>query len=149
MPEAMPQGLVAGCMVSLAPTGGKLAGRNGEIDSRRSRAASGKTTRACTCRTGIRRSIKPISNSTTTYHHYGVWIQPDGSYITFSVDGVNPITIIAAAHRAARPGNIIPADSSTSFSISPSAATSRETRSATRTSMALSTRLCPSVELRS
>jgi len=36
--------------------------------------------------------VKTISNSTTTYHNYGVWIQPDGSYITFSVDGVNTAT---------------------------------------------------------
>jgi len=40
---------------------------------------------------------RTINQSTTTYHNYGVWIQPDGSYITFNVDGNNTITIYASS----------------------------------------------------
>ncbi|MDB6018041.1 MAG: 1,3-beta-glucanase [Pedosphaera sp.] len=43
---------------------------------------------------------RTIDHSTTTYHNYGVWIQPDGSYITFNVDGNNTITI----YRSSTPG---------------------------------------------
>ena len=33
-----------------------------------------------------------VDHSTTTYHNYGVWIQGDGSHITFNIDGNNTAT---------------------------------------------------------
>jgi beta-glucanase (GH16 family) len=41
-----------------------------------------------------------VNQSTTTYHNYGVWIQGDGSYITYNIDGNNTITI----YRSSTPG---------------------------------------------
>jgi beta-glucanase (GH16 family) len=36
--------------------------------------------------------VETVNNSTTTYHNYGMLWALDGSYITFSVDGVNTAT---------------------------------------------------------
>jgi hypothetical protein len=41
-----------------------------------------------------------VDHSTTTYHKYGVWIQGDGSYINYSIDGNTDLTI----YRSSTPG---------------------------------------------